>query len=186
MKTTVEGLVFSVVRVFIRAKAFLRKRNKQKEGVLFEKCHCLNSKVNIYFHKLQFEDNQYDLKVVTSKNKNTQDDNIVQSQVLKNVDKCNAIVYCCLMDSNDGMVELTNLFREFVFHFDETNDESRLGYFLEFAGHHFDIPVSDISDMDFVVYMNDDDFSEHRFPACEVLSGGHVFKDILALNSVVC
>jgi hypothetical protein len=180
------GLVINFFRFCVQAKKLVRGYQKPRHGMVLQASRSLNSKVNVHFCKLQLEDMHYNLKVVTAKYKNAQSNNVIHAHVLKNLNKCNKIVFCCLMDSNDGMLELTTIFREFVFHFDKDNDESRLGYFLEFVCHQFNIPVSHISDMDFVVYMNDDTFTEHRFPASEVLSGGRVFKDILALNTVVC
>lgn len=80
----------------------------------------------------------------------------------------NKIVHCSLQnEQNDILLDLTNIFRRFIFHFDKNDKYSKMKYFFNYLESLKN--VKEINSLYFVVYKNDDHFTETR----------HIIKDIL-------
>jgi hypothetical protein len=71
------------------------------------------------------------------------------------------IVNCSLMDEDDNEIyDVTSLFREFIFHFEGQDEKNKLKYFFKYLEVTLGISVNHLN---FVVYINNDDFTEQKF-----------------------
>jgi hypothetical protein len=96
--------------------------------------------------------------------KNSNDDcaQVPLKEIIDKYELRNSIVHCCFIDKNEEIVmDLTNVMREFVYHFDRTDECSKLKYFFTSLKH-------DTTDLSIVVYKNDKDISTKTFPVCDV------------------
>jgi hypothetical protein len=90
----------------------------------------------------------------------------IYKHVKANLDWRNKFLHCSIMDANDYALDLTQTLREFVYHYDKTDEHSLLQYFFEFVQHKFGT-ILETRNYDFVLYMNDDEFTERRYPLQE-------------------
>jgi hypothetical protein len=105
---------------------------------------------NIHKYRLKFGNKFYDVKLIADKVEDAKD---MIGEVKNLLHLRNDIVYCELDE-----YELTVLFREFVYHFDK---EQTLGHFFKYAK--FILGLNQIDDKEFVIYLNDMNFTEKRF-----------------------
>ena len=91
--------------------------------------------------------------------------------------KRNKLVHCSIVDtSEDYTIDLTDIFRGFVYHFDEKDEQSKLGHFIKYIGHLYAVPLED---MYFIVYLNDEHFTECKYKIEQL--GDTRFSDVLGV-----
>lgn len=104
----------------------------------------------------------------------------IVDSVKRNIDKRNNILHCGLVNSKgDLVVDMTTFFRNCVYHFDKTDKWSRVYNLLLYIEEKYGIPIktTEGSDLILSVYMNDSEFTEHKYTISELQST--YFSDIL-------
>jgi hypothetical protein len=131
---------------------------------------------NIHLYKVRHEDKDYGIHVVAE---DRMESDVVYSNVVRNLPKRTAFVYCCLSSPTDEniVVELTSLIREFVFHFDKRDANSRLAHFIKYVQRKYNLLA--VEDMEFVMYMNDNTFTERHYKVQDIFREDLVYGDIL-------
>lgn len=125
------------------------------------------------YHKVKILENNVVTKIGEEKMKD----------IIDCLDKRNHIVHCSLMGEDEHqMLDLTTLFREFVYHFDKDDDMSRLEHFFEYVKMNYDLDKfgQQADDLYFVVYMNDNNFTEVKSKVKEITA--QQFRDLLNID----
>jgi hypothetical protein len=92
----------------------------------------------------------------------------IYKHVKANLDWRNKFLHCSIMDDNDYALDLTHTLREFVYHYDKNDEHSLLYYFFQFVKHKYNTSLES-KNFDFVLYMNDNVFTERRYPLQDCL-----------------
>jgi hypothetical protein len=94
----------------------------------------------------------------------TENFNELMPNISNKLQNKNKIVYCNIINENgDVVIELTNIFRKFFYYFDKTDFKLKMffDYIQDYCDEKYDIYNGiNIYEYDFVVYLNDDSFTE--------------------------
>lgn len=106
--------------------------------------------------------NKHNIKIIYDKDDILHDEITILKDILKNNESKNNIVHCSLTNElTNDMIELTSLFREFLFHFDKKDNRSFIKNFLEYVKVSYDL--DNINNYTFIVYLNDENFTELKY-----------------------
>jgi hypothetical protein len=113
------------------------------------------------------------------------DDDVVISNILRTLDSKNHIVHCSIVSSDDStMLDLTSVFREFVYHFDRDDEMSKMEHFFKYVTQYYELDNiefgNDDDDLYFVIYLNDDSFTEVKYKVKEI--NNHQFREVLRIK----
>lgn len=130
-------------------KWYLYFKNKKANSITNKKSIELDK--DVYIHKYYCNINK-ELFIISSEEYHTIDKNIIY-------DLRNNIVHCSLQNEVDIILDLTGVFRKFIYHFDKETDESKLRHFFKYLEYKYKLK-DNIDDLYFVIFKNDDDFTE--------------------------
>lgn len=119
----------------------------------------LEDDIYVHEYKVCIKEKVHNMNVISDTKKL---DNEIYDKIVKNIDNKQRIVNCSIMNGEECLVDLTNIFREFVYHMEHSMDtQSKMEYFFKYieAKHN----IKEFEDYHFVVYMNDDMFSEYKY-----------------------
>lgn len=104
-------------------------------------------------------------------------DNVCEEVLTENhIDAKNTIVYCSLLADDEHIIELTEIVRKFVKHFNLDDNVSRLEHLFKYIEKRHNVTVHPSHKL--LLYMNDNDFTERVFTVGEI---GHLtYKDIMS------
>jgi hypothetical protein len=140
----------------------------------------IDDEAHVYEYEVCIKEKVHNIKVISD---NKKQDEEIYNNIVKNIDNKQKIVNCSIMNGEECVIDLTNVFREFVYHMEtdgDSNDNTynKLEYFFKYIKEKYDI--KEFEDCHFVVYMNDDMFSEHRYMIKELYD--KMFIEIINVN----
>lgn len=156
---------------------YLYLNTNKKDYIKVVKTHTLeNSKVITY--NVRLDDKLHTIHIIQDANEKLHDDDLIIKRINNNINYKNNIVHCSLTDiSSNEMIDLTSVFREFIFHFDKECNQN-LDSFFSYVKKSHNIEIHD--NFVFVVYMNDAHFTEYQYKLDKVYSMR--FYDIVQAN----
>lgn len=123
---------------------------------------------SIYIHEFYCH-NKKDLNIISNNTK-------IQKYIIDDVtyELRNKIVHCSLQnEQSEILLDLTNIFRKFVFYFDKDVEYSKLVYFFKYVENVYNIQNVDL--LYFVVYKNDTSFTETKYRISDILEKNYNF-----------
>jgi len=130
----------------------------------------------IHVLKANIDNKFYDLKVIHADTNTHMKFNEIYNQIEQNMKLRHNILNCSFVNEETNYVlDVTEMFREYVYHFDKTDNQSKVSHFLLDIKEQYDIDLDDPK-LELVVYMNDDQITECRYPIYGV--NCLFFKDI--------
>jgi hypothetical protein len=135
----------------------------------------LDESVHLHRYKTVINKKPHYISVVNLDNKKK-----IFESVKTNFDLRTKFLHCSIMDEHDCAVDLTQSLREFVYHYDKDDHHSKLYYFFRYVQHKCKTSFELLHEYDFVLYMNDDSFTEKRYSVRECLDKR--FMDVIESN----
>lgn len=127
------------------------------------------------------EQKEHKLKVIKNALDLSNKSDVMESLESRNQYGVDHIVHCTLTKSDETkMLDLTSMFREFVYHFDKDDDLSKIEHFVQYVSKVYDIEEvldDDKNNLYFVIYLNDKNFTEVKYKVRELTN--QKFKDVL-------
>jgi hypothetical protein len=130
----------------------------------------LDDKVKLYKYKVTIDKKPHFINVVSDTKLSKTD---IYDDIRSNFEQRTKFLHCSIMDEHDCAVDLTQSFREFVYHYDKTDERSLLYYFFKYVQYKHKTSFELLHEYDFVFYMNDELFSEKRYSVKECLEKGY-------------
>jgi hypothetical protein len=136
----------------------------------------LDDEIYVYEYNVCIKEKVHNVRIISD---NKKEDKEIYDSIVKNVDNKQKIVYCSIMNGDECLIDLTNIFREFVYHMDDKIETyNKMEYFFKYIKEkHKHMEIKDIDEYQFVVYMNDDMFSEYKYKVKDLYD--KMFKDII-------
>lgn len=175
--------IWCVVRMMQIYKNY-KTRDVKNNHLQFVTADRLSDNVVVCHYHGYVDEKEHHLKVIKQAlNEGDESDDELVERILESLDTRNHIVHCSLVTPDESqMIDLTAMFREFVYHFDKDDDMSKMDHFFQYVNksYNLDDELGDHKDLYFVIYLNDDKFTEVKYKVKEIID--HQFKEVLRLK----
>lgn len=164
----------------------IKNRNKKNNHLQFVTADQLSDDVVVCHYHGLVNEKEHNLKVIKNAIGETgDDDDVVIGNILQTLESKNNIVHCSIVGSDeDTMLDLTSVFREFVYHFERDDEMSKMEHFFKYVTQYYDLDNikfgNDDDDLYFVIYLNDDTFTEVKYKVKEI--NNHQFREVLRIK----
>lgn len=170
-------VLFWIIRVVVKTMQLYRNfknRNVVNNHLQFVTSDKLSDNIIVCHYYGYIDKKEHKFKVI--KNALEVNNEVDDVTVLDSLELRNHIVHCSLLTPDESkMLELTCVFREFVYHFDKDDDLSRIEHFIEYVSKCYEL--DEIWDWYFVIYLNDKQFTEVKYKVREITKCQ--FKEVL-------
>jgi hypothetical protein len=152
--------ILNCIKLYSFIYSYFNKKNK------INKIKSKNiENLQIEEYEIFFNDKKHNTVLIASSSiKLTEQFNELVANMYNNLQNKNKIVYCNVVNEDGYLViELTNMFRKFFYYFDKQDFKMKIffDYVQEYLNDNKDIYNGiNIYDYDFIVYLNDDSFTE--------------------------
>lgn len=179
-------VLFMTIRVVVKIMQLykqLQMRNIKQNHLQFVTAEELSDNVVVCHYHGYIDKKEHKLKVIKNALCHHYADEIID-HIIDSLDLKNHIVHCSLITPDNKILDLTSVIREFVYHFDKDDEWSRMEHFLKYVtdcyGGDLEELGIDTNDMYFVVYLNDETFTEIKYKVEDITK--HQFKDVLRIG----
>jgi hypothetical protein len=149
--------LFLAARWCLQFKLAYQARMTQSKVITYKgkrSWHCEDKVVNV--HRYEVSNSNY---IVLSEKEYLASEHVYQT-IIENLPSKHNILNCSINDSGDNcMVDLTHLLRQFLYHFHDQHETSKLKYFIRFVEHEYGFSFHGCY---LVMYVNDETFTERK------------------------
>lgn len=168
-----------MLRYFIILYTWMKRKTDKMYRLEYKK---LDDYVMDKYHLIENDKTHTVVFVSTCNNSLNKHINDFKNDQRKHLENKNKIVHCSISDDNENVImDTTDLFRRFCYYYDK--DHTLEGFFKYIEEHKREFKKNmddiDIYDYNFVIYLNDDEFTEVTHSIRDLINKNKRFRDLL-------